>query len=434
MASISTGADGRRRILFVAADGRRKTIRLGKASLRVADEVKRRVEALQACAAAGVSWDAELARWIGDISADLAGKLATVGLITPRKQAEPRSTLLGTFIDAYIAKRRAAGAKPNTLKNLEAGRRLLVGFFATDRELATITPADADDFKLSLQGQGYAKATIGRGLKYAKHFFRIAVRAKHISENPFADVKSPGQANEERKFFVSRDVIAAVLEKCPDAEWRLIVALSRYAGLRCPTEHLGLKWAGVDWERARFLVTAPKTEHHEGNGERWVPIFPELRPYLQDAFELAAEGAVNVISRYRDTNQNLRTQLLRIIKRAGLRPWPRLFHNLRASRETELAANHPIHVVCQWLGNSALIAQKHYLQVTEEDFARAAQNPTRAAQNPAQYGAESGRTEPQREDENLEKAANCGSTRDEAVLCGTGEYAWRESNPQPSDP
>src|SRR5262249_21631612 len=51
--------------------------------------------------------------------------------------------------------------------------------------------------------------------------------------------------------------------------------------------------------------------------------------------------------------------------------WPKLFQNLRASRETELAAIFPLHVVCAWLGNSALIAQNHYLQVTEKDYLRA---------------------------------------------------------------
>jgi hypothetical protein len=45
-----------------------------------------------------------------------------------------------------------------------------------------------------------------------------------------------------------------------------------------------------------------------------------------------------------------------IIKRAGLKPWPKLWHNLRITRQTELAATFPIHVVCEWLGNSTLIA------------------------------------------------------------------------------
>jgi hypothetical protein len=131
-----------------------------------------------------------------------------------------------------------------------------------------------------------------------------------------------------------------------------------------------------------FRVTSPKTEHHPGKEERWVPLFPELRPYLEEAFELAAEGGTHVITRYRDTNANLRTQLLRIIRRAGVVPWPKLFHNLRASRETDLAAVYPLHVVCAWIGNSTLVAQKHYLQTTEEDFRRAAKCGAAALQNP----------------------------------------------------
>ena len=57
----------------------------------------------------------------------------------------------------------------------------------------------------------------------------------------------------------------------------------------------------------------------------------------------------------------------------GLKPWPRLFHAMRASRETELAKDDPIHVVTAWLGNTPRIAMKHYLQVTDDDFERAAQ-------------------------------------------------------------
>ena len=49
--------------------------------------------------------------------------------------------------------------------------------------------------------------------------------------------------------------------------------------------------------------------------------------------------------RYRDTNANLRTQLLRIIASGpACTPWPKLFQNLRASRATELAAEYPGHV------------------------------------------------------------------------------------------
>jgi hypothetical protein len=100
-----------------------------------------------------------------------------------------------------------------------------------------------------------------------------------------------------------------------------------------------------------------------------VPIFTEIQPYLEEAFN---PEAVFVISHYRDANANLRTQLLRIIRKAEVSPWPKLFHNLWGSRATELVAEYPTHVAAAWLGHSALVAQKHYWQVTETDFERAA--------------------------------------------------------------
>src|SRR5690606_34490495 len=109
----------------------------------------------------------------------------------------------------------------------------------------------------------------------------------------------------------------------------------------------------------------------EGGGVRVVPLFPELRPYLEDALEVATPGDPHVITRYRDGNANLRTQLQRIIKRAGLTPWPKLFQNLRSTRETELAETFPMHVVCKWIGNSHPVAVAHYLQTTDEHFKRA---------------------------------------------------------------
>jgi hypothetical protein len=127
----------------------------------------------------------------------------------------------------------------------------------------------------------------------------------------------------------------------------------------------------VDWERGRFLVHSPKTEHLEAGGDRWVPIFPELRLYLADAFDAAEPGAVYVIARCRDAAKNLRTQMQRIIRRAGVTPWPKPFQNFRASRETEPAAKYPLHVVCAWIGNTADVAAKHYLPVTHADYERA---------------------------------------------------------------
>ena len=49
-----------------------------------------------------------------------------------------------------------------------------------------------------------------------------------------------------------------------------------------------------------------------------------------------------------------------------------------------------MHVVCAWIGNSAAVAAKHYLQVTDEHFEQAAQK--RGAE-PAQQASRTSRTE-----------------------------------------
>lgn len=227
-------------------------------------------------------------------------------------------------------------------------------------------------------------------------------------------MKPPSQVNESRKHFVTREDITKVIDACPDAEWRLIVALSRYGGLRCPSEHLNLQINDVDWDRQRVRVRSPKKEHLEGGGERWFPLFPELRPYLEEVFDLAEPGQSYFITRYRDTNANLRTQFLRIIRRAGVSSWPKLFHNLRASRETELAAEFPIHVVCSWIGNTERIAAKHYLQVTDDYFERAAKSSASALQNPVQQGAALSCNEGP---EMTQGSTEPSLTRNDATLC-----------------
>jgi integrase len=390
MASISCDPNGNRSVQFVAGDGRRRTIRLGKVTQKKAEEIKLRVERINAARIANLSLDNETAAWGAGVGDDLAAKLAAVGLI-PAGQAAA-AVQLGAFLDGYITRR--TDVKPRTRINLDAAKARLLEFFGADKPLGDITPADADNWLLWLR-ERYANSTAGRTVKRAKQFFRAAVRGKLIAENPFADVKPPSQSNPSRLFFVTTEMARQVLDTCPDVEWRLLFALSRYGGLRCPSEHLALKWTDIDWGRERMRVHSPKKEHLEGGGDRWVPLFPELRAVLAEAFDLAPEGTVHVITRYRDTNSNLRTRLTRIIRRAGLTPWPKLFHNLRASRETELAAQYPLHVVCAWIGNTEMIAAKHYLQVTEDHFRRAAQSGAVALQNPVQQAAAADGTDSQ---------------------------------------
>ena len=382
MASVGKDRNGRKRILFVAEDGSRKTIRLGKSTIKQAEAFKVKLEALVAGRITG-NIDSETARWVADLSDDAHGKLAGVGLVKPKA-----SLNLGEFLKQYIEGR--CDVKPSTRLVYERTKKHLLEFFGEEKPLREVHEGDADQWRLNLIKAGLAENTIRRSCGIARQYFTAARRQKLIPSNPFDELKTTVQGNKAREYFLSREDAQRILEACPGTQWRVIVALTRYGGLRCPSEILKLQWGDVDWDKGRMLVHSPKTEHHPGGESRMVPLFPELLPYLRDAFEEAAEGTQYVVTRYRKSGLNLRTQFLRIIAKAGLTPWPKLFQNLRATRETELAEDWPEHVACAWIGNSRLIARQHYLQVTEDHFERAAQNPAQlgsAAQKAAQYSA-----------------------------------------------
>jgi len=142
-------------------------------------------------------------------------------------------------------------------------------------------------------------------------------------------------------------------------------------GLRIPSELIGLQWSDVLWDQKKIRVSSPKTEHIEGKDHRWIPLFPEITEPLERAWEEAKEGEQFIFPRTITGAVNLRKGLNSIIKKAGLSPWPKLFQNLRASRETELCQNHPLHVVAAWIGNSPTVAIGHYLQTIDPDWEKA---------------------------------------------------------------
>ena len=373
MASISELDNGRRAIQFKGVDGKRQTIRLGKISKEDAEPIKRHVERILTAKITAQPLDRRTVAWIGELEAPLLDKLARVGLLAARELPIP----LGPFLDSYTSKRN--DVKPATKEVWGQVVRNLKGHFGEGRDIKSVTIGDAEAFKAYLINEKLSSTTVHKRLQFARAFFRAALKRKHIEENPFAEVSSKAVMDGNRMRFVTREDIDQILAVA-SLDWRLIISLARYGGLRCPSEVLSLRWQDIDWQAGRITVSSPKTEHHEGKGSRVIPMFPELRGVLQEARAKAETNAEYVVNGYRDKavtergwrNCNLRTQFERLIKRAGLTPWPRLFHNLRSTRETELAAEYPIQVVTAWLGNTPRIALKHYLQVTDGDFTRAA--------------------------------------------------------------
>jgi integrase len=229
-----------------------------------------------------------------------------------------------------------------------------------------------------LKTQNLAPATRAKRLRFARTFFHTARKHQIVASNPFAEVKIPPASVRERQHFVERATFERGLAVA-DPTWRTILVLARLGGLRCPSEVLSLQWSQVDWDAGRLTVVSPKTERYAGKESRVLPLFADLRSHLEAARPTAGEqthvvGGGHLAKAQRATGWkgcNLRTALSKLLKRAGVMPWPRLFHNLRSSCETELLDRFPHHAVARWMGHEVKVSLKHYAQVTDEHFAQA---------------------------------------------------------------
>ena len=370
MASISTQRNGSCRIKFYD-EKKQQTVYLGRVDLRTARSLCEMVEEVLAARRAGQPLHATIADRVGRLSPAFRAKFERVGVLEPLVPKEAAQESLGAFLAAYLDYR--SDVKVSTRDNLLQAQKALVEYFGAGALLDSVTSGDADEFRNWLQKKRkrpLAVNTARRLCGRAKQFFAHAVRKRLLAENPFGHMRGLiVRGNSQRQRFIDPEVIDRVLAGCPDADWRLLIVLCRYGGLR-PSEACNLRWEHIDWDRKHIRVRCEKTAHHVGREWREVPFFPQIVPYLQDSWDAAPEGAMTVLRNLRAT-RNLRKPFQDLLRRVGITPWPKPFQNLRSTRETELARAHPEHVVCAWLGNTGRVAREHYLQVTADDHRRA---------------------------------------------------------------
>ena len=176
----------------------------------------------------------------------------------------------------------------------------------------------------------------------------------------------------------------------PDAEWKLIIALWRFAGLRGSSEPLLLRWQDILWDQEKIIVHAKKTKRYEGKATRIIPIFPELVEPLLAARQEANENDVYVITKHaprylkkvQDRSKlskisaNLGTIFAKFVKKAGIKAWSKVVNNIRASWISDLLdgkyqtpdQQFGIQVIAEWAGNSPKVILRYYGRVRPQVF------------------------------------------------------------------
>lgn len=270
--------------------------------------------------------------------------------------------------------------------------------------IAAVTTGHANAFRAKMLSD-YSPAYTCKMVKLARQMFRDAVDRRLIDANPFAGVRAGNQINRDRLVYVPVGVARQLIDETPDVELKLTIALARFAGLRIPSEIDGLRWGDVSWDTGRMTIRCPKMKSR-GKGTRIVPIFPEIRPLLQAAFDAAEVGEDHGVTRYR-RRENVRGMLTKLMGRAAVTPWVKPWQNLRASCATDLC-NFPGHVAAAWLGHTERVADLQYRQVTDDHLTLAIAGTEDAQRQAQQYAPEPTRTDSQADSESSEFSEECG--------------------------
>jgi integrase len=238
-----------------------------------------------------------------------------------------------------------------------------------DRLISEITIADAKHFARRMESV-HAAAHAKKIVERTKQVMQDAVDSRLLATNPFDGVNLRAKIDRTKDHHLTEADAMKVLDKLGSIQAKASFVLARFAGLRIPHELLPLTWQHVDFEKHRITIpTGTKT------GQRVVPMVPIVYEHMLRLAE-TADTSPWVFSRARaSAGTTLRRWLESAILLAGLKQWPKLWHNLRASCRTDMEERFASHVCEAWFGHSKRVAKDHYLMVTDEHWTKAIEKP-----------------------------------------------------------
>jgi integrase len=349
------------------SSGRRIEIYLGMITKGRATAIDQKMIDLAAVVRHGIKPEQSVSDWLSACEPQFLNVLESHGLL--RTWTRPTACpTVSQWMEKYLAQR--TDLKPGTLKGWKTAKKYILPAFG-DTPMDVITIADAKQFARDILSHGLKPSTAKKHVERLKQVFDHAMDSERIKENPFSKVSINGARDEKDVVYVQLDVAKKVMEQMTCSEMRLILALSRWCGVRIPHEAMFLRWTDVDWDRKRF-----RTDKETKTGERWIPMPPLVRELFEELYEIAPENQLFVFRRCRQSAATYwRTAMLKAIQAAGLVPWKKLFQNMRASCRTDFGTRYPDYVCNAWFGHSRRVAVEHYLMLTDDLWDQASAHP-----------------------------------------------------------
>jgi integrase len=175
-------------------------------------------------------------------------------IVDPGSKDRGRSPTLGSWRDVYLGQRDDIADTTRLLHEQTIGD--LIEFAGEGMRLDQFTRATAAEWRVWL-GKRTGPATVAKHVRNAKVFFGWAVKQDVIPFNPCDRLNgtAPKVARDWRE--VTHADMRAMLDNAPSHEWRCLLGLCRWAGLR-RGEAVRLSWGDVDFS-AKVLRVLPES-------------------------------------------------------------------------------------------------------------------------------------------------------------------------------
>lgn len=324
----------------------RKSIWLGDVPEPTAISIQRHVDAIIESQTADLPLPRQTVQWLDRLPAGLRAKLQPILGATKT---------VGIAIDEYLHDHRDRMAA-STL--LDRERSLDVLRDALDhRPIDRVTMDDVTGVHAALT---VGTSTRGKIAAAWKAFFAWCIDRRWIVDNPARALST--RIEVRQKHFVPVGIVQQLLDICTCPSMRVAIAMSRWGGIRVPSELRTLTWSDVDFERKRITIHDSKRDT-----TRTLPMFPELQHALEQH-----PRDVPLCDEIADLSHAAITlRLTNLMALAHVTPWPAPWHSMRATRETELIERFGVATAAHWIGNSAAVALKSYALVTDQHWSAA---------------------------------------------------------------
>lgn len=154
-----------------------------------------------------------------------------------------------------------------------------LGDMRRDKPLETVTVSTMRAWRESLQDQGLTGKTVSSYLKDIGAAYRAAIRDGIVHFNPVGALEPIAMDDSQSRKPFSGAEVAALLKAAPSREWRGLILVAAFTGLRLG-DSSKLSWASVDLAGKKITLIPSKTKRKKR--EVCIPIQPDLLAYLEE--------------------------------------------------------------------------------------------------------------------------------------------------------